>query len=117
MALQIAVSEFNSFLNHNDLDIYLVLFDDKAVSLAKSTFQSVDITDQLEGNAILQQSAKADNGQKPPYIISDIGKSRYAFEHQVLRDYFFKNTRSLINTALQENGLFKFACKFSEMSN
>ncbi len=46
---------------------------------------------------------------KPPYIVSDVGKARYEFEHQILRDQFYLHPGQLIQYIMRENGLYQFA--------
>ena len=46
------------------------------------------------------QSTPSDNTdcqQKPLYMVSELGKARYIFEHQVLKGQFFTDTKLFID--------------------
>ena len=46
---------------------------------------------------------------KPPYSNSEVGKIRYAFEHQILRDQFFSNPSQLIRVLMVKDGLYELS--------
>lgn len=51
---------------------------------------------------------------KPLYFTSDVGKIRYAFEHQILRDQFFSNPSQLIRILMVKDGLYELSSIISQ---
>ena len=65
-----------------------------------------------------QRAESADSNEiHPPHIVSEIGKARYFFEHRLLREQFYSNTRQFINAILKEDGIYKMACFVAQLSH
>lgn len=84
IALRIALTEIEAFIFENDMDVYLVVFDEKSVLLSSELYGDID--EYINDNYVYEKNIKE---YRDPYLIRGIqGEDRSAYDSNSGADKF-----------------------------